>query len=258
MHTSDTLVVRHRFYHIFSPKIKLLQLILIEIYNQFIQQKLLLLNNVYIGLRKIKGDGNCYYRSIIVGIFEAIYHTNTNNNSNNNNNNNNNNQTKNCNNNEYINDLNHSNDFYNNNTQTIEYNNRIKQKYKYLLEIFQTINLKLYNNNSNSNNNNNINNKLLTIIYNNIIQSFQSASEGKQWNHWSQIEQTLLSTNNNNYNSHNNQTSSSNATSSLSFDLSLILLCKLLVKQYILLHQNDIFNGITLKDALLSCYEDVQ
>jgi hypothetical protein len=62
---------KHRISSV-SGKFALSSIASSDCFNMSLQHKIRTLNTVYAGYRKIRGDGNCYYRSVIYGLIEQL------------------------------------------------------------------------------------------------------------------------------------------------------------------------------------------
>jgi hypothetical protein len=68
----DVIEVRRELAAAVGSKYRLSALAAIDQYNALIQTRVKELANLYLGYRRIRGDGNCYYRSVAFGLIEQV------------------------------------------------------------------------------------------------------------------------------------------------------------------------------------------
>jgi hypothetical protein len=75
IHEGDVIELRKHRIGSISGKFSMLTISAIDRFNESLQHKVQSLTKLYSGYRKIRGDGNCYYRSVIYGLIEQLIRT---------------------------------------------------------------------------------------------------------------------------------------------------------------------------------------
>eukprot|EP01041_Mallomonas_annulata_P004708 gene4708-9330_t len=145
-------------------------------FNVSMQSKVKSLEEAYCGWRSIRGDGNCYYRTVIFSLLEQIIEL------------------------------------------------QIHSKFMVLYNKFQKITPFIFGNEA-------------QFYHNKFLVCLQEASEERMWRTKEDLEKSFLSDN--------------------TLDLAAIRACRRLVSHYLLSNPNQEMNGLSVKDAILPSYPDI-